>query len=304
MVTVSAVGFAAKGILAKIAYQEGVDPSTVLTLRMLFVLPVYLFGIHWFGRKNPDSRPRLSSRDFRTIVLMGLLGFDISAVLDFEGLARISAGMERLILFLYPTFVVFLSAWFHRKPIGGREIVASGLAYAGIALVTAGSRTTGEVSLAGIALVLGSALFYALYLVGMDGLLRRTDPLWLTSVVMSIATGAIFLQALVAGSLHFGQVDSRAFFAILLMGLFSTVLPTFFMSVGISLIGASQAAVTSFLGPVATLFMAMVFLGERITLLEGIGTLVVLCGVALVTLWKKNPQSFRTESGDAGEMAE
>jgi drug/metabolite transporter (DMT)-like permease len=304
LVTLSAVGFAAKGIFAKIAYREGSDPSTVLTLRMLCVLPVYLFGIYWFGRKNRETRPRWGTPDFRTMVLMGLLGFDVSAVLDFEGLARISAGMERLILFLYPTFVVFLSAYSQRKPLGTREIGASVLAYAGIAFVTAGSRSTGGVSPAGFALVLGSALFYALYLVGMEGLLKRTNPLWLTSVVMSIATGAISLQTFLTGSLHFGRIDSRAFAMILLMGLFSTLLPTFFMSVGISLIGASRAAVISFLGPVMTLFLAMVFLGEKLTFLEGIGTIVVLGGVALITLWKEPRPGVQKEVQKKEQCAE
>ena len=304
LVTLSAVGFAAKGIFAKIAYREGADPSTVLTLRMLCVLPVYLFGIYWFGKKSRETRPRWGSPDFRTMVLMGLLGFDVSAVLDFEGLARVSAGMERLILFLYPTFVVFLSAYVHRKPPGARAIGASVLAYAGIALVTAGSRPTGEVSLTGFALVLGSGLFYALYLVGMEGLLKRTNPLWLTSVVMSIATGAISIQSFLSGSLHFGRIDSRAFAMILLMGLFSTLLPTFLMSVGISLIGASRAAVISFLGPVVTLFLAMVFLGEKLTYLEGIGTVVVLGGVALITWWKEPRPEVQKKRECAEEMAD
>ena len=304
LVMLSAIGFAAKGIFAKVAYREGADPSTVLTLRMLSVLPVYLFCIYWFGQKRQDSRPSLAGRDIWTIVFMGLLGFDVSAVLDFEGLARVSAGEERLILFLYPTFVVFLSALYRQKPVGSREILASGLAYAGIALVTAGSRSTGGISLSGFLLVLGSALFYAIYLVGMEGLLRRVNPLWLTSIVMTIATGSIFFQALVTGALHFGRIDTRAFTMILLMGLFSTLLPTFFMSIGISLIGASRAAVISFLGPVVTLFMAMVFLGEKLTLLEKAGTIVVLSGVALVTLRKEPWPEVQKDGVGVEELAE
>lgn len=301
-VSLSAVGFAAKGIFAKLAYREGVDPSTLLTLRMLSVLPIYVFGLFWFGRNSPLSRPPVASRDFMTIALMGLLGFDISAVLDFEGLARVPAGTERLILFLYPTFVVFLSSIVHRKPIGRRELVASGLAYAGIALVTEGSGSSDPVGFTGVGLVLGSALFYAFYLVGMEGLLRRVDPLWLTSVVMVLSTAAIFIQSALSGSLHPQEVNSRALVQILLMGIFSTAIPTFLVSLGISMIGASRAAVISFFGPVATLLMAMVFLGEKLSFLQGTGTVVVLCGVALVIfrnasplIWKKSPETSGTD---------
>ncbi len=288
LVILSAIGFAAKGILAKMAYGEGVDPATVLTLRMLSVFPLYLFGVFWFGRGTRFSRPPLASRDFLKILLLGLLGFDVSAVMDFEGLAKISAGMERLVLFLYPTFVVFLSALFLRKKLGTGEIFASLLAYAGIAIVTKGNHVTHPTEGSGILLVFGSALFYAVYLVGLEGLLKRVDPLWLTSVVMIVSTAAISLQSLFTGTLHFGNVDSRALSAILLMGIFSTALPTFFMTLGISMIGASRAAVLSFLGPVATLLMATIFLGERLSVEEVAGAILVLCGVASLSLGNQN----------------
>ncbi|MHB1286602.1 MAG: DMT family transporter [Leptospirales bacterium] len=297
LVILSAIGFAAKGILAKTAYREGVDPSTVLTLRMLSVFPVYLFGVFWFGRGTQFSRPPLASRDFLKILLLGLLGFDVSAVLDFEGLAKISAGMERLVLFLYPTFVVFLSALFLRKKLGTGEIFASLLAYAGIAVVTEGNHGTHPTDGSGILLVFGSALFYAVYLVGLEGLLKRVDPLWLTSVVMIVSTAAISLQSLFTGTLHFGNVDSRALSAILLMGILSTAVPTFFMTLGISMIGASRAAVLSFLGPVATLLMATVFLGERLSIEEGAGAILVLCGVASLSLGKRKVSDPVKKSG-------
>ncbi|MGC8530183.1 MAG: DMT family transporter, partial [Leptospirillia bacterium] len=102
LILLSAIGFAAKGILAKLAYQEGVGASTVLDLRMLSVLPVYLAGLVWFGRRGPLRRPGPGEADFWKIALLGLLGFDISALLDFEGLLRIGADLERLVLFLYP----------------------------------------------------------------------------------------------------------------------------------------------------------------------------------------------------------
>ncbi len=260
-----------KGILAKLAYRDGVDPSTLLVLRMLAALPVYLMALLWFGRINPGSRPAVLSRDFLWILLLGFLGFDISSVLDFYGLALITASEERLILFLYPTFVVFLSWVFFRRRIGGREILASALAYGGIGIVTKGGVGSGHSDPEGVLLVLGSGFFYAIYLVGVENLVKRINPLWLTSVVMITATVAILVQSILAGSLHFERVDRHVLFISVLMGLLSTAIPTFLMSVGISFIGASRAAILSFIGPVATLFVAFVFLGERLSLEEGFG---------------------------------
>ena len=284
LVLLSATGFAAKGILAKMAYREGVDPATVLDLRMLSVLPVYLAGIAWFGRARPESRPGPGRADFWKVVLLGLLGFDLSAALDFEGLFRIGASLERLVLFLYPTFVVFFSALLGRRRVGLREILASLLAYAGLAVVTAGGPPSGPGEREGILLVIGSGLFYALYLVGVERIVRRVDPLYLTSLVMVAATLALLVQSLLSGSFHPGRVDLRALILIAAMGLFSTALPTFFMTMGIAAIGASRAALLSFFGPVITLLMAWALLGERMPLRSGIGAVLILGGVGLVAL--------------------
>ena len=282
LVLLSATGFAAKGILAKLAYQEGVGASTVLDLRMLSVLPVYLAGLVWFGRNGSLGRPGPRDPDFWKIILLGLLGFDISALLDFEGLLRIGAGLERLVLFLYPTFVVFLSGLLGRRGIHLREILASLLAYGGLAIVAGGKVTADPDLRTGMLLVLGSAIFYAVYLVGVERLVRRADPLYLTSLVMVVATAALLLQSLLSGDFHPASVDKKALLLIGAMGIFSTALPTFFMTVGISIIGSSRAALLSFFGPVVTLLMAGIFLGEPVTYGEGVGALLIMVGVGWV----------------------
>ncbi len=284
LVLFSATGFAAKGILAKMTYHEGLNPSTVLSLRMLSVLPVYMAGLFLFARKKPDLRPSPRHPDFWKVVLLGLLGFDLSAVLDFDGLLNVGAGLERLVLFLYPTFVVFLSALVRGRGIGLREILSSFLAYGGLLVITGGHLQGGTGERAGVLLVLGSGLFYALYLVGVEKVLRRVDPLYLTSLVMVVATMAILAQALFTGTFHPYQANTRALYLIGIMGVFSTALPTFFMTMGISLIGASRAALLSFFGPVVTLVMAAGFLGERMSVREGAGAFLILLGVGLVSL--------------------
>lgn len=290
LVLLSATGFAAKGILAKMAYQEGVDPSTVLDLRMLSVLPVYLAGVAWFGRMRPESRPGPGRADFWKIVLLGLLGFDFSAWLDFEGLSLIGAGLERLVLFLYPTFVVFLSALLGRRRVGLREILSSLLAWAGLFVVTAGNPPGAAGEREGVLLVIGSGLFYALYLVGVERVVRRVDPLYLTSLVMVAATLALLLQSLATGHFRPATVHRHALFLIAAMGVFSTAIPTFFMTMGIAAIGASRAALLSFFGPVITLLMAGMLLGERMTFRDSVGALLILVGVGLVALGGKREE--------------
>ncbi len=306
-VVVSAVCFAMKGILAKLAYREGVDPDTLLTLRMIAALPFYCAGLFWFAKNTPGEKPAVWSRDFLWIILLGLLGFDISSVLDFDGLALISAGEERLVLFLYPTFVIFLAWVFLKRRAGVREILASALAYAGIVIVTHGSTGSSHGGLTGILLVLGSGIFYAVYLLGVEDLVKRVNPLWLTSVVMITATLAILIQSIAVGSLHIGEINGKVLEIGVLMGIFSTALPTFLMSQGIAYIGASRAAILSFLGPVATLFLAMIFLGESVSAQEAMGSIMVFAGVILVSLKKRpspNQEPGQGENSLAEEPAE
>jgi drug/metabolite transporter (DMT)-like permease len=123
-----------------------------------------------------------------------------------------------------------------------------------------------------------------MYLVGVERVVRRVDPLYLTSLVMVVATCAILSQSLVSGTFHPASADKRALLLVGAMGIFSTALPTFFMTVGISLIGASRSALLSFLGPVLTLAMAAIFLGEKMDLREGAGTVLILLGVGAVGL--------------------
>jgi len=286
-VVISAICFAMKGILAKLAYREGVGPDTLLTLRMLSALPFYCVGLFWFARKTPGEKPAVWSRDFLWIVLLGLLGFDISSVLDFDGLALISAGEERLVLFLYPTFVIFLAWVFLKRKTGIREILASAMAYGGIVVVTHGTTESAHGGLTGVLLVLGSGIFYAIYLLGVEDLVKRVNPLWLTSVVMITATLAIMIQSIAMGSLHVAKINGKVLELGILMGIFSTAVPTFLMSQGIAYIGASRAAILSFLGPVATLFLAMIFLGEKVSAQEALGSAMVFAGVILVSIRKR-----------------
>lgn len=300
LVILSAVGFAMKGVLAKLAYREGANGDTLLALRMVAALPFYLYALWHFRNVSAVSGGKLQKKDLLRTLLLGLLGFDLSAVLDFDGLERISASLERLVLFLYPTFVLFISWFVTGRRIGLRESGACLLAYGGVFLVSEGSGSTARSSITGILLVLGSALFYAVYLVGAEEVLKKVHPLWMTSVVMVTATTGILLQGALAGTIHLVKVNARVLAISGIMGLVSTAIPTFLMSLGVAAIGASRAAILSLVGPVATMILAWGVLGER---LEGggwAGAGLVVGGVMLLS--GKEKKSVGAVSGaDQGQ---
>src|SRR5438128_11205295 len=118
MVVASAIGFSGKAIIIKLAYRHGVDAVTLLTLRMVFRAPLFLL-LAWWAVRAPGVQP-LARQDLRAIAVLGFLGYYLSSYLDFLGLQHISAALERLILFLNPTIVLFLSAMFFKRRITGR----------------------------------------------------------------------------------------------------------------------------------------------------------------------------------------
>lgn len=222
------------------------------------------------------------------LVLLGLLGYYMASFLDFSGLQYISAGLERLILFLYPTIVVLLTALLYRRPIGKAQGAALLLSYAGIALVYAHSphQTSPHFHL-GAALVFGSALTFAVFMVGSGHYIPRFGARRFTAYSMTIACLATIIHFAVERPLADLLVSQRVFYLAALLAVFSTVLPSFLVSAGIKRIGADNASIVGTVGPVATLGMAYFILGETLSGYQLAGSALVLAGVTVVSIAKR-----------------
>jgi len=242
LVLLGALAFATKPVFIKLAYADGarIDAVTLLTLRMGMALPFFLAAALWRGQSRGDSRRR---GDWLALALLGLTGYYLSSLLDFMGLELIPASLERLILFLYPTFVVALTAAIHRRAIQRPQRIALALSYAGIVLVY-GARTAPPTAhdTLGALLVLGSALTYALYLVASGHYIPRFGAWRFTAYSMAIACGAMISHFLLTRPVEQLAVPNAVLWLALALALVSTVLPAFLINAGIGLIGADRAA--------------------------------------------------------------
>jgi drug/metabolite transporter (DMT)-like permease len=287
IVVVAAIAFSGKAVIIKLAYRHGVDAVTLLALRMIFSAP--LFGLlAWWALRSHASQP-LSTSDMRSIVVLGIIGYYISSYLDFLGLQYITAALERLILFLNPTFVLLFSAVLFKRRITGRDVVALLLCYSGIAVVFGHDMSTqsGNVAL-GSFWVLLSALTYAAYLMGSGRLVGRVGSLRFACYAGLVSCVGVILQYLLTrdAALIFSQ-PAPVYGLALLMAAVATVLPIVLMSEGIRRIGASHASIIGSVGPVATIFLGFVFLDEPITAFQLTGAALVLAGVLTISLQKK-----------------
>lgn len=280
-VLAASLGFSAKAILIKIAYTHGVDPITLLTLRMLLSLPFFIAAALWLNRRGADMRPG----DSLKVSALGILGYYLAALLDFLGLQWITADFERLVLFVYPTLVMIITAVLFRRPVGPREKISLVLSYGGIALVFIKAMAERQPGIAvGAALVFGSALAYAVYLVGSGEMIRRLGAARFTAYALTAASAASVTQFLVTEPLQQLAQPVSIYALALGMALLSTVMPAFMLSAGISRIGAGPAALISASGPVSTLFLAALFLSEPVTVVQLVGTGLVIAGVLAVSL--------------------
>lgn len=278
----AAIGFSTKAILVKLAYVESVDALTLLTLRMAFSAPIFLAIAVWSGRQS--HRAALTQKDWLAVLVLGLIGYYLSSLLDFTGLQYVSAGLERLILFLYPTMVVLLSLILFKQRIGRREIAALAACYAGIALVYLHDAHSGESNIAlGATLVFASTLTYSLYLVGAGHFIARIGAIRFTAYAMTVACSATLLQFALTHQLSDLDVSPRIYSLSIGMALFSTVLPVFMLSAAMRLIGSGRTAMIGSLGPVSTIFFAHWILGESLSVTKIAGSALVLAGVLLIS---------------------
>lgn len=286
---VAAIGFSAKAILVKLAYLDGVDAITLLALRMAFALPFFLIVA---AKTNLNKRRQaLTAKDKFAVVGLGLIGYYLASYLDFLGLQYISAGLERLILFLYPTMVVLISALVFKHRIGRTVWIALLISYAGIALVFLHDmQVLQHDALSGSVLVFASALAYAVYLVGAGHTIARIGATRFTAYVMTVACVACLLQFAVTHPVSALDLPPRVYGLSIAMAVFSTVMPAFLLAAAMRRIGSMHTSMIGSVGPVSTIFLAYVFLGERMSLEQITGSILVLAGVLMISL-KKRVQS-------------
>lgn len=281
---VGAVAFSGKAIIVKLAYRHGVDAVTLIMLRMLFALPLFVLLAWWAGR----GKPPLTARDWRVVGLLGFCGYYLASFLDFAGLQYISASFERLILYLNPTLVLLLGALLYGRRVGAREFVALGVSYAGVALVFGQeARLEGANVALGAGLVFASAVSYAVYLVYSGEEVRRLGSLRLTGLATTVACVLCIAQFVVLRPLEVAwSVAPAVLWLSLLNAVACTFAPVLMVMMAIERIGAALTSQTGMIGPMSTIAMGVLLLGEPLTPWLAIGTALVLLGVWLLT-WRR-----------------
>lgn len=277
----AALGFSLKAIFVKLAYPYGVDAVTLLALRMGFALPVFL----WVGLQQQRAAARLTGGDWGRLLVLGCLGYYGASILDFWGLAYISAGLERLILFTYPTLTILIGVLFQGKTFSRREGVAIALCYSGIGFAFVHDLGLGEARdiWIGGALVFASSVCYALYLAGSATMIARLGAMRFSALAMLVSSAVTLLHFAASQPLTAFIQPWPVYGWGLAMALFATVIPVFAQSAAIRRIGAGHASLFGMVGPLLTIGFGWWLLAEQVSAAQMLGAGLVVSGIIIVS---------------------
>jgi drug/metabolite transporter (DMT)-like permease len=275
--------FSTKAIFIKLAYMELTDAPLLLALRMVFALPVFaLIGVYAFSRMKAQGKPTPSPSLFASAALTGFIGYYLASLLDFEGLVYITAQLERLVLFTYPIFVMLLGWAFFGAKLTRIGLIAAFVTYLGLVVVFNGGITTDAWSTTiGTLLVLGAALSFALYQLLARKIIGLMGSTLFTSVAMSAASLGSILHWYLFSNTGLSHLSPRYLSLAAGTAIFATIVPSFMINAGLGRIGAQSTAMISTISPLVTIYLAVIFLGEQFTLIDALGTVLIIGGIGL-----------------------
>ena len=276
-----AIGFSGKAIIVKLAYRHGVDTVTLLMLRMLLALPFFMAMVWWTQHRKGSVPVRLSVREWLGVVWLGFCGYYLASLLDFAGLQYVSASLERLILYLYPTLVLLLGILLYGKRASRHQWIGMAVSYVGVVAVFAHEvRLTGADVGLGAALVFGSAVSYALYLSYSGELVRRLGALRLVGLASCVACVLCVGQFVLLRPMSVvAELGAEVWWLSVLNASLCTVLPVVLVMLSIERIGSALASQAGMVGPMSTLVMAALVLDEPLSPWLLLGTALVMSGV-------------------------
>jgi drug/metabolite transporter (DMT)-like permease len=278
--------FSTKAIFIKLAYMEEANAALMLALRMATALPFFIgVGLYAVYQLRQAGKPLPGwGLTFRAL-LAGFIGYYISSLLDFEALVYITAQLERLVLFTYPMFVMFLGWLFFGARLTWMSIVAAIITYVGLVIVFLTDLPAGGIdTVIGTALVLGCALTFAIYQLLAKNFITAMGSALFTSIALSGSGFACIIHyILVSRSFDFSS-SPRFFWLAAGTGFFATVLPSFLVNAGLSRISPQSTSMIATISPLITISLAVWILGEPFTLVDAIGSAMVIAGVGFYAL--------------------
>lgn len=279
--------FSLKPVLIKLLYAEGVQTEIIIIWRMIISLPIYVI-IGYMVYRSRVGQVKFTAKLLLQTGLIGILGYYVATYFDLVGIQYISAQLERIVLFTYPTFVAILGYIFYREKISLKQFAAMILAYIGIAIMFGNElNTVGDDALKGGLWVLAAALAFACYMLFQKSPIKVMGSRMFTSIAMVAASLAIFTHGAFSSGLEFTNISLYVFWLSFVTAIICTVIPSYLLAEAVSRIGSGPTSISIGIGPIFTSIFAVLSLGESFTIYHLAGTILVIIGIYLLSQVKK-----------------
>lgn len=281
--------FSLKPVLIKLTYAAGATPDTLLMLRMAISLPIYIMiGVYMFALHPPNPTTTSTPLKMYTLTMIaGIMGYFVASYLDLQGLALVSANVERLLVFTFPAFVMLISVVVGGKRITIQEIGAFSMTWVGIAVFLIFSdQQKLDVSTQGVILIIGSAFCFAIFMYMSQSLSQQLGSILFTCTGMTAASTAIIMYGVTTMQMSSFHINQDIFILAFIIATVSTVIPSFLIAEGVKQIGSTKTSIIGSAGPAATVVFAYLLLDEQYTFIHFIGMLITISGILLLKLKK------------------
>lgn len=279
--------FSLKPVLIKLLYAEGVPTEIIIIWRMIISVPIYVL-IGYFVYRSRKGRVKFTPKLLLQTAIIGITGYYVATYLDLMGIQYISAQLERIVLFTYPTFVAILGYIFYREKISLKQFAAMILAYVGIAIMFGNELSTvGENTFKGGLLVLAAAFAFACYMLFQKSPIKIMGSRMFTSIAMVAASLAIFTHGAFSSGAEFVNITGYVFWLSFVTAIICTVIPSYLLAEAVNRIGSGPTSISIGIGPIFTSIFAVLALGESFTIYHLIGTILVIIGIYLLSQVKR-----------------
>ncbi|MGE5701413.1 MAG: DMT family transporter [Clostridia bacterium] len=288
-VFLSAFGFGLLPIFAILAYQDGTNVVTVLFFR--FMIASAIFFLILLATK---TKIRLTWKQAAAMFCLGGLLYTLQSFSYFSAVKYIPSPLAALILYTFPMFVAFLSVWVEKEKLTGRTLFSIGVSFVGLCLVLGSS--FGAINWFGALLALAAALFYSVYIILGNRLVQGLPPMLVSGFISLFAASSLLVVGGVSGDIT-ASLTSKTWGGILGVTLFSTVVSIACFFRGLQLISSTQASVLSTIEPLVTLAFSALLFGDRLSVVQMTGGLIVLVGAVLTVMARgQTPEKARVQA--------
>lgn len=226
---------------------------------------------------------RIARRDLPLFLGLGLGSILFFTVCYFSAIRIMPLSTAAILLYTSPIWIMLMSALFFRERLTGRKLLALAFAFVGCVLV---SGISGEgITLTGLLLGLGSGIGYGLYSILGTFALRRYSPYTVTTYTfLFAAVGALLICRPGEMITTFAAVENLPALLLfcVLTALVTAVIPFLAYTLGLRTVEASKAGILATVEPMVATLIGVVFFAEPLTLLSGLGILLILAAVVLL----------------------